>query len=111
MIVSILFYPLWLAAKTLRQQVNGGWYFVAFLFVPMFIEGLVVLLFFNYLLQRGIGTAPAFFGAPVLVIIVLVAACLALFIFRKHLLSFFRTSPQRVPELSETRFIVEQSRR
>ena len=85
LIVSILFYPLLLATKTLSRQSHGTWHFVGFLFIPMFIEGLGVLLFCNYLLSEGLLNTPSYVGAPLLVIVVLLVAFLVFFLFRKHL--------------------------
>jgi hypothetical protein len=50
-----------------------------------FVEGLVVLLFFNYLLKLGLLTEPSLFGAPLLVILVLLAALITFIAVRKNL--------------------------
>ena len=85
LILLILAYPLYLAFKTISKQPKGAWYFIGFLFIPMFVEGLVVLLFFNYLLKLGVLTEPSLFGAPLLVILVLVAALITFIAVRKNL--------------------------
>jgi hypothetical protein len=70
-ILSILIYPLYTAFTALYVKKNKGWYFVGFLILPMLLEGMVVLLFFNYLLKMGVLNDSWWMGSPILVWIVL----------------------------------------
>lgn len=73
-VLSIISFPLYTAFKALFVKRQKGWYFLGFLLVPMLLEGAVVLLFLNHLLELGVLTQPSLMGAPSLVFLVLVFA-------------------------------------
>jgi hypothetical protein len=83
-ILSILIYPLYTAFKALYVKKNRGWYFAGFLILPMLMEGVVVLLFFNYLLKMEILNQPEIMGSPVLVWTVLLVACIVFLFFARY---------------------------
>lgn len=73
-ILAVLIYPLCTAFKAMYVKKNKAWYFVGFLILPMLLEGMVVLLFFNYLLKMGILNKGWWMGSPILVWIALLVA-------------------------------------
>jgi hypothetical protein len=91
-ILSILIYPLYTAFKALYVKKNKGWYFAGFLILPMLLEGMVVLLFFNYLLKMGILNTQNIMGSPLLVWIVLMGMFGVFIFYSKYVKTLFRNS-------------------
>jgi hypothetical protein len=89
-ILSILIYPLYTAFKALYVKKNKGWYFAGFLILPMLLEGMVVLLFFNYLLKMNIWSEQTIMGSPLLVWIVLVVTFFGFLVSVKYIQTLIR---------------------
>jgi len=74
-VLLIIGYPVYTAYSVLPQK-HRLYYFFGFLLIPMIVEGLVVLGFFNYLLRLNILNEVWVMGAPQLVAIVLMVSAL-----------------------------------
>ncbi|MFA6277096.1 MAG: hypothetical protein WC622_10130 [Pedobacter sp.] len=84
LIFALIIYPIVLAYKTLDYRFKFL-YILGFLFLPMILEGIVVLGFFNSLLAKGIYTEIWFMGMPKLVVITLAVDIFILLIFGKNI--------------------------
>jgi hypothetical protein len=99
-VVGILLYPIMLAFKLLSGVKHRIWIFLTFLFAPMFLEGVLVHLFFNYLLKLGIMNTTWIMGTPLLVMVVLIVAVILFAFFIKGIGRLFS---HREPELSHAK--------
>ena len=84
-ILAIILPPLVIAYKNIQNRYKSLW-FTAFFLLPMFFDYIVVMGFFNSLLQKGILAEPFIFATPWLVHIVFWASILLMLLLRKHLL-------------------------
>jgi hypothetical protein len=89
-ILSILIYPLYTAFKALYVKKNRGWYFAGVLILPMLLEGMLVLLFFNYLLKMGVLNKSWWMGSPILVWMVLLVTLIGFLFSAKYLQTLIR---------------------
>jgi hypothetical protein len=83
-VLLVMIYPLYTAFKAMYVKKNKGWYFAGFLILPMLLEGMIVLLFFNYLLKIGILSEQIIMGSPILVWIVLLVMFSVFIFFARH---------------------------
>lgn len=89
-ILALLIYPLYTAFNVMYVKKNRVLYFVGFLILPMLLEGMVVLMFFNYLLKIGILNDITVMGSPILVWIVLFIMFIAFIFSARHIKSLIR---------------------
>ncbi|MEO8770527.1 MAG: hypothetical protein ABI402_10595 [Ferruginibacter sp.] len=94
-IISVLFYPLYVAYQTFRNTRFKVQLFSGFLILPMLLEGMVVLLFFNSLLKVGVLNTHPFMGSPLLVYVVLLVAVIAFVFSAKNIKSLVSDLPQK----------------
>ncbi|MEO7522539.1 MAG: hypothetical protein ABIT58_00515 [Ferruginibacter sp.] len=93
--VGILFYPLSVAYKAFSNTKFKGLHFIGFLILPMLLEGMVVLFFFNYLLKAGVLNTYPFMGSPLLVYVILLIAVTMFVITAKNIKSLLLHIPNR----------------
>ena len=84
-VAAVLAYPLWTAWQALVGARRRFWLFIGFLILPMLLEGAVILLFFNYVLKQHVLNQTWAFGAPGLIIVVLLAAIAVFAAFARHI--------------------------
>jgi hypothetical protein len=94
-VVAVLAYPLWTAWRALGGARRRLWLFLGFLILPMLLEGAVILLFFNYLLKQHVLSEVWVFGAPGLIIVVLLAAFIVFAAFARHISTLLLPYPAR----------------
>lgn len=88
-IIALIGYPIKLVYDALNHRFK--WlYILGFLFVPMLLEGLVVLGFFNYLYAQGIWAEIWLMGMPKLVVAVLLVDIVVLIFFGRKIKSLLR---------------------
>jgi hypothetical protein len=90
LISALLIYPLYTAFQALPVKKHKIWWFLGFLLLPMLLEGMVVLLFFNYLLKIGILKEIWIMGAPLLVSVVLIGVLIIFSAFAQYINTLVR---------------------
>jgi hypothetical protein len=90
-VLAIMSYPLFVAYRSIQSK-GKVWYFLGFLFIPMLIEGAVVLWFFNYLLGAGLFHERLTWGAPALVIYVLGLIGIVFLFTHRNIPTLYRSS-------------------
>ena len=95
LVAAVMAYPLFTAWEALGGARRRLWLFLGFLLLPMLLEGAVILGLFNYLLKQGVLNQGGFFGAPVLVIAVLLLAVAVFAVFYKTITTLLIPSPQQ----------------
>lgn len=96
-VIELVAYPLYLTFKALpSKQRFLNW--LGFLLLPMIAEGLVVQGILNPVLKAGVGAHGSYFGAPMLVIAVLLVFLLLFSFIATHLYSFIQLQPRPAQE-------------